>query len=63
MYVHIAGGVKMLTFIAAIMLCIFGMPFFGLYLIVGKNQAANKGLGIVLFIIGLLIWAKYGLFS
>ncbi len=50
----------MLTFIAMMILFVLGMPFFGLYLIIGGNQASNRGLGIVVFILGILIWAKFG---
>ncbi|WP_022778309.1 hypothetical protein [Butyrivibrio sp. AE3009] len=51
----------MLEIIAIFILLIFGMPFFGLYLLVDKNQAANRGLGVAVLIVGIIVWGMFGL--
>ncbi len=42
--------------LAIIILGILGMPFFGIYLMVSGDQKANRGLGLAVFIIGIMIW-------
>ena len=40
-------------------LLILGMPFFGLYLMISKKQEANRGLGVIVLILGLIVWAFF----
>ncbi len=51
----------MLEILAIFMLLIFGMPFFGFYLLIDKNQQSNRGLGVAVLIVGVIIWYMVGL--
>lgn len=51
----------MIEIIVIFMLLIFGMPFFGLYLLVDRNQVANRGLGVAVLIVGIIVWCMFGL--
>ena len=51
----------MLEFIAIFILLIFGMPFFGFYLLVDKKQEANRGLGLAVMIVGIIVWCMFGI--
>ena len=42
--------------IAAILVGILGMPFFGIYLMTDKYQSENKLLGLAVTVIGISIW-------
>lgn len=49
----------MLTVIAVFLIIVFGMPIFGLYLLLDKNQEANRKLGLAVLIVGILVWIAF----
>ena len=51
----------MLEIIAIFLLLIYGMPFFGVYLLVDKKQEANRGLGLAVMIVGIIVWCMFGI--
>ncbi len=51
----------MLEIIAIFLLLIYGMPFLGVYLLVDKKQEANRGLGLAVMIVGIIVWCMFGI--
>ena len=54
------GGNDMFTIIAVMLLLIYGMPFFGIRIMMDKE---NRTLGAAVFVVGIIIWAVFGIFS
>ena len=50
----------MFTIIAVMLLLIYGMPFFGIRIMMDKE---NRTLGAAVFVVGIIIWAVFGIFS
>ena len=49
----------MMTIIAIMLIAIYGMPFFGLRIM---KDAENRGLGLAVFVVGVIIYMIFGLF-
>lgn len=45
-----------MEFLILAILFILGMPFWGIYLMTDKGQKENRGLGVAVFIVGIIIW-------
>lgn len=43
-----------------LMLAVFAMPLVGLYLAVAGEEDGQRGLGIALLIVGIIVWIKIG---
>ena len=43
-----------------LMLAVFAMPLVGLYLAVAGEESEQKMLGVVLLIVGIIVWIKIG---
>lgn len=43
-----------------LMLAIIAMPLLGLFLAVAGEKSEQKMLGVVLLIVGIMVWAKIG---
>lgn len=43
-----------------LMLAVFAMPLVGLYLAVSGEESKQKMLGVVLLIVGIIVWIKIG---
>lgn len=43
-----------------LMLAVFAMPLVGLYLAVAGEEEGQKVLGVVLLIVGIIVWIKIG---
>ena len=53
----------MLTFVVIIILAVYGMPLFGIYLMIDRKQDENRLLGAVLTVLGLIVWGIFGLYK
>ena len=53
----------MLTFVVVILLAIYCMPLFGVYLMIDRKQDENRLLGVVVTILGLILWGIFGLYK
>lgn len=42
--------------LALIFLCIFALPLVGLYLVTASKNEKDKAIGIVLLVVGIVIW-------
>lgn len=51
----------MIELIVIFIILIYAMPFFGGYLIINKDQQANRGLGVAVLIVGIIVWAIFGI--
>ena len=51
------GGMEL---VILVILFILGMPLWGIFLMVDKSQDGNRLLGIVVFVVGILIWLELG---
>ena len=43
-----------------LMLAVFAMPLVGLYLAVAGEEEGQKVLGVVLLVVGIIVWIKIG---
>lgn len=49
------------SMIAIVILIILATPIYGIYLLINGKTEAQKALGIVLIIVGLIIWLATGI--
>ncbi len=42
--------------------CIVAMPIVGIYLVSKGEEQGEKLLGVALTIVGIIVWAKFGMF-
>lgn len=48
-------GTGILMFVGILILAIYAMPFVGLWMVLSKNSD-KQGLGVVLIVIGVILW-------
>lgn len=53
----------MLTFVVIFILAVYGMPLFGIYLMVNRKQDENRLLGAAVTVLGLIVWGILGLYK
>ena len=47
--------------VLVLVMMVLAMPIVGLYLAFSGKSSGQKGLGVVLFVVSIIVYAKYGL--